>query len=1810
MSLFVTALRLKRFFALGLFLAFQSSLAVAAETNLPLAAEEITTPQQIYSLAQDRNGRAMEAVRSQINIADENGNTALCLAQQNKDKESYKMLLVFGASKDVECHDDTDPVCAIIVGEKLKVNGAGWLLGAAATAGAIYGITELIDDDDSCPSGYSKHYSNVASCGRTGAEGWVYEQHWKHKKCGKCTPKTYDTGCTTLWQSVNDCGEHPEGWNFEMSGYSGDEVCGICTPKVCPTLAETPTSVGSSTFYHTPGHCPVREYMSPENVVQVAYSGDKPCYRCDYKCDEVNGFAATNTCELNSLGKVAYECVRDAATQCYYRRGPKSCPVENSPQIVGSDPRFTAIEYCPPRRNMKVTSVTQSGWSGEYGCFSCHYECDGENGFTSETSCKTNTSGGEGYICQLDPTTQCYYRSKTATPDTPTAPEKPCPTVDTPQTKGAKINYDTPANCPFRKYMIAESVTPNGWSGENQCFNCNYQCDGENGFTSETTCKTNTSGKEGYVCQLDPSSQCYYRSRTVNPDSPDGGEKECPTDYSTEYQNANDCAKKGGQKEGWIFSSNGVSGEKICGKCDAKSCPTDSSTEYTAVDKCPVKSYKVAVAVNPVGYAGAKTCNKCVYYCDPNQRAFVSEEICETNAAGAVCEYIDGCYVVKDDCPEGYHTYIQNCNNKLHPEGWNRQQNGESNGLGCYKCVAKTCALPNVTDVSSCGASAANGWELIINGYAGDEECKICEAKTCPSSEEEGGCSAGTYEAATASGTSNYAGDTQCYTCNYICKNSYDSESACQAAASSTQYCKSETNNITCWYPVEYACPAGYTAGLKKEDCDTYKNGHYYEQTIVEPDDENSKGLDSSGNVADCYKCGFNCTGTHDGNDLVASKSELGYVYTGIWGDPTCYLKQLPGDGGYGQCVDRNGLIGSAYPQSYIDAEGCSKIQSGGATSADSWRKIELAGYYYAGEQCWLCASTPCSDQKIGTDTQCNMDGFTIGVEDTTITSGMSKCYTCNCDTANGYYSSAAEVTGCATTVTSLKNYNGKECFYCASAARALSARRDVINNQTLIINHADGDYYGNTTINAKATAPVTDETTGEVFGGNAEGSITLYNSASNANVSLQHSAGKNLYNATADGSGATEQVSAKGTLNLIMQSGAENTTAAAISSGADAYNAYAGNNASATGLIDITDTEAATNVIYGIQARRNAYNALADGENATAMGKININTATDVAAYGMYAGGNIYNQAAPNQTSIVNVTGSGKGSLYGLYSENGSVYNSGDVNVHASDGNAYGIYVNNGGGQIIDNSGNIIVASDTKTAYGIYVANGGEAGNGVTVVNSGLIDATGDANSRGIKIAANGANATVTNTGRIVVNGSLNNENTAIDLNGATLANSGQVEFLGRQNLDALKGRVAVEKGGKYKAEALSGDIHIAQSVVKEGFADVYQEKEAVQAENAGLNVISDSAMFKGSLSGNNQGSYDVVATRRNFNEFAPNESIANYLEENYKQQRLAELYNELKAAGTDEGLTQDILSSTGADFLVNLPQENLNALRNASEIIADSILTPTDDVNRITSGADAYFIDADGRRGVTGYETTAATAFMYGDKRLNNKNRLGLGLSFMQMNSSYDNGADRKENFISVFLPWLHNFTDKLRLASILNLGYGYGDYDRGADRDANITDFIYGLTNKLVYSINLADFAELEPALVLNAIGYYQDEMDEGNLVVKGGNHLSVEAGVGAYLKKELMNSKYGKLTARLGGMYYRELADPYHRMRAGFKGGAGTYSINDFANIYNRDRAVLSAMLDYEYKRIALYLRYHQLLQRNKASNIDAGIRYNF
>lgn len=1784
-----------------------------SELNNEIARTYHVTPERIYTWAKDKNTAAISHIRNIIDLTDENGNTALCLAQMDKDQESYRLLLEYGASKDVGCHDDDDPICAIIVGSKLKPHPAGLLLGAAAAAGAAYyGYDEFIKNEK-CPSGWSVGYPDVSACGKTGALGWLWDANGSAdgKTCGRCQEKTYDTGCSVKYQNVADCGAHAEdGWIYETSGYQGDLFCGICTPKQCP-VTDSPATRGSSTMYFTTGHCPKREYMKAENTTHAAWSGEKECFTCNYVCDETTGFALETSCQNNAAGQTGYLCAQDSSSLCWYRAGSIQCPVADSVTARGSSTMYFTSGHCPAREYMKVTTATQEGYSGEKGCYTCNYACDETMGFALEATCEKNKAGFAGYICQKDADTSCWHHAGTGGGDDDTS-KRACD-------QGYETTYQTAAECAA---ILGGRINPdswnyeqNGYSGEEKCGKCTaLPCtQGSTEYTSFDKCpavpNANTkgiiqvgySGNVGcfeclYTCvnsagAYDTYDECKAANATYQCDEISHGcyYKGTPapcTTGSTAYTNVAACGASGAT--GWTWEQGTEkSGELYCNICTKKTCTGSYTTEHQTVADCGSTGAQ-GWTITQSGMSGDDKCTICnKNSCTGTQPSTDANAACQSTFYATATRVPntgnfngnDQCYVCSYQCGASYFSSQSSC--LADNRGYACSQDSVSKCW--YKTTTQlTCPSGSSTAYSNKASCPEDSGATITgshaNGsYSGPNACYVCDyscasdaypslsscrdnyAWTCTKSDY-ANCyfrqsAASCYEGSTNSSASSCALKVGANVTGTTANGYYSGTSPCytcnyECIFKSSSDCAGTNNGYSCTYNSSSGCYVRISAK-------TCPSGTSTAPTCITDACVTSSIVETSDYAGDtsCKKCSYTC---NLGDSCVSSSvTGDGYNYTQV--TTGCYRKEIKA------CT-----TGST---DFTKAEDC--VTMGG--NADSW--VILCSGYSGETPCCACTNAVC---PTGSNTNCTGD-------------------------ESGSYA------------------GNKPCYLCTETAAVSSVNEPEV-----------------TSFQTPVNLELTDQNSIK------QTEYLIETTASNQHFAGQSAAEGDTVNLSAEGK-ETKVVGSVVNKIKLGETGTDNVVYAAKSQNS-AYNAKVSSAAETNAVIAIEDNGSG-NVIYGLHAKENAVNTSAQNlnEDSIVYSEISLKTATDKEAYGLYAGNNAENTAVDDKTlgtvtSKISLEGSGAGSLYGIYSEagratniaspritgivtvnqtgtgdayglyakDGDIINNGTVNVSTNQGTAYGLYLENGAGNTVENSGEISVTSQNGTAYGIYVKDGGTENNGVTVINSGTINATGNDDSRGIKIAENGINATISNTGKIIVNGSNDNQSLKIDLGGATLSNSGEITFISAQNLNALNGQNVLEKGGTYiSKEGLSGDLGVGVSVVQEGFKDTYVAENAVQSENVeDLKLSSQSAMFNTSLKQNQNGAYDVISERRGFENFTPNASIAAYLEENYRQNRLEELYGSLKTAATDETLSEDILNKTGADFLINLPQENINALRHAGETIVDSVIKDTDEQIRIVSGADYYFQDADGRKGATGYETSAATAYMFGDKRLNNKNRLGLGLAFMQLNSSYDNGADRKENFISVFLPWVHKFTDRLRLASVLSLGYGYGDYDRSNKREADINDYIYALNNKLVYSLNLADYAELEPALILNAVGYYQDDMDEGDLVVKGGNHLSVEAGLGLFVKKDFKSDKYGKLTTRLGGIYYHELADPYNKIRAGFKGGVGSYAINDFADIYSRDRAVLSAMLDYEYKKIALYAKYYRLLQKNKAQNFDLGLKYNF
>ena len=1755
-------------FGLGILALFCSISGTTAEAATRL------TPAHLYNWAKTGNITRLQQFKRYINLQDRNRNTALCLAQQAEDRDAYALLLKFGASTKVPCHDDNDPICAVIAGEKTKISPAGiLLLGAGAAAGAYF----LLDDDDGgddpvCPV----DYPSTSPC-RPSGNGFVTDQDSKSVNDITCYKCTYT--CAPGW-SAGTC---PAGkaCNTITSPVQCYQVtgCPIDYPFTDKGLCEadgytcTESASGSGCWKRTGSQtCPVdypdtkpclpsdKGYTTTQDSVQQGFN---TCYKCAYECapgwnagscpagltcdtitspvqcyqkkgcdTSAGNYDTQQACELANPG---YDCTQ-AANQCWVPGAASQCP-------AGYD---TAIQT-PADCGVGGTSgwkVEFNGTSGGKQCGKCMaLACD-----TGTTQCEP---AGTGFT--LTSKENGDYNGNT-----------PCLTC----TYACASNYYTSENaCTNNGAYQCSSVTGHGltcWLRGNA-----EQCEiGSTQYQSVADCGTKGSLGWSYT----------EHGMSGNLKCGECDKLQCNSGFSTSKQDVSDCGSQG--TNGWTIQidSTRYNGDEACGKCTAKTCQDGSTTA-----RCSAGTYTKVASETEHGAAGDSICYLCTYACNEST-AFAEQSTCQ--AGGYTCTQVEEngktCWLrgSASQCPSGYTAGLEDCSGKAHPEGWNYSSNGTSGGQVCGKCEAKTCtngASTSNTSVSSCGVGGSEGWNFSINGYAGDTACGLCTARTCDTgstditsaadcqttgvngwtinrvdyagntacnecvaktcpvgSSTSQTCNNGTYTTGSAQETGSFQGNTPCYECSYACNesNAFASQTNCTNGGYT---CTTTTENgKTCYIRSgSQSCPPEYNNGTTPCSGGT---GYTYSQETT------TVGSNT------CYKCTYSCA-----SGWTAGSCPSGKTCTNSISSPVaCYTgAQCPSDypftsqttcqeGGYtcvesaagSGCWKQNGSTGcpDGYSTAYQSVDNCGTSKANGWTFSSSGTS--------GGKVCGKCTAKSCSTGQI---TTCTSSSYaSVSTDETGAYSGDTRCFTCSytCNNTSGFASCPTGASSCGTDSVS-------ECKYVISC------------------NASEGYVLTNGTCACDSRFSYSSCPTG-------------------ANCSQCE--GKYGIDSCKDG---------------YIEDNGTCVADSAFNSKLTLTNQTA---------IDVTSATGESGEVYGLKNGADIKNTT-DSING-GVGRITISHFGTGTAYGMYgsSSGTVTNDAGAS----VAITSHNGGNAVGIYSNvGGTVINKGSVTISGNAENAYGIY---GEGQnAITNEGSIDV--EGQNAYGIYVKDG--QGTTVTNAETGTItvNSSPDGQAHGIFIDENSSDAVVNNFGTITVNGEVREGSSGITLNGAKLRNYSLMSFSGDADLNALGGKIYLEDGGIYEAESLKGDLAAGSSTVMGGNQDTYVQEGSLKTENADdLNLSSESALFKAEKKQNASGGYDVVLNRRNFNEFAQNASLGEYLEQNYKQGNLEGMYDDIKGADSDAGAALSIADKAGLNTLTNFADENFQVLRSLNRNMADTILKPSDEPYRVIAGYDNYNLETDNKSYLSGYDLSANSMYTFGDKRIDNKNRLGLGIGYTKISTSYDDGGDRDLNIVTVFMPWLHKFTDNLRLASVLSLGYGYGEYDRGSDRESDITDFFYGLTNELRYTVDLNGYAELEPALMLNALGYTEDGFDEGNgendLVTKKTHNLSVEAGIGLFLKKEVKTEKYGKFAFKVGGVYYHEFASPFDDIKARHSSGSGWYYIRDDANLYQRDRAVLEAALDYEYKDIALYAKYNRLIQKNDPQLFDLGVKYKF
>lgn len=718
----------------------------------------------------------------------------------------------------------------------------------------------------------------------------------------------------------------------------------------------------------------------------------------------------------------------------------------------------------------------------------------------------------------------------------------------------------------------------------------------------------------------------------------------------------------------------------------------------------------------------------------------------------------------------------------------------------------------------------------------------------------------------------------------------------------------------------------------------------------------------------------------------------------------------------------------------------------------------------------------------------------------------------------------------------------------------------------------AMGVYASASDITNSGSVNVTNNDTGTAYGIWSEaggghilsntGTITVNNATNNVNDSVGY--GLSIGGGELVNEGTVSVGSAESYLNAAY--GVSLTSASVVSNAVG-------------GTIDVYG-----NTAYGISASA--------GSDVTNNGSITV-VATN-GAYGISVmGGRVNNALDAN----ISVTSAGD-SVYGIWaSENSIVDNSGTITVNTDTGVAYGIYADNSS---VTNSGNVLVTASGEggTAYGIY------ATNGATVTNTGSITVNGTACTEG------DCSGAVTNGNFIVIDDT------------STFMNASLLSFEGAMDIDSFGGTTMLAKSGKFASnDVISADkLLVSADVVEGGFEDEYVEEGAFQAQKVDVNAVSNSAMFTASLQdGEEEGTQDLVMTRKSFDLLSSDTSIANFLANNYEQENNEELFNSLKRAPSLLAYSLEEANLLGYSLLPNFSRENMQVLRNLTDVFANELFeTENNTPVRKMVGYDYFTQNRDTKGTLTGYDNYANTMYFMYDRELEaSKARLGAGMSITQFYSSYDDDSSRKEIMLQVLMPAYYEMNNGIKLASVARVGYGDGDYKRKADGttfEGDLSEWIYGLSNAARYGMDWG-WVIFEPTVELNVLGYYQDGIDEdkgksGAISTDAENNLSVEAGIGFRMKKDIEEFYGNKLSFNLGAMYYHEFADPYHSLTASMEGMTGTYRITDYEGIYDRDRGVIKAGFEYGLSELTLYGNFYQFIEDENPFSINLGLKYNF
>ena len=482
-----------------------STISVVMIINInTVSAATRLTPYHLYLWAKNANVTRLEEFKRYINIKDyTTQNTALCIAQQHKDYSAYKLLLQFGASIRVPCHDNSDLQCRKIIKEFGGIDASLLVIGAAAAGGGALALS----------GGGGK-----ASGPGCNVSLYPLTECPEHGNCSVCEDKYKLDSCQEFWKKSAD---------------------NICVPDDCPT------------GQYLKGGCPNLSGTSLSEVPSSSMSGNEQCYICQYTCDVSSGFhqdqsSCMNTypgysCKKHENGcyimDIALPCPSGEALSCEEREGFKLTQTESG-NLSGPNKCYRCTyapipcpenQYtngkCPAVIGNKIEYIESGEMSGNDKCYTCAYSCNTAQGYyPSSSNCETSNPGK---FCSLNEASGCYkaggcdnsqgyydneeeFSSKY--PGYNPLFQNGCYTKGS--EKDCPNNQFTSGNCPEIEGQNSSQIATPNYSGDKRCYRCSYQCDTTQGYyDSQSQCTTIHIGN---TCAAVQPSGCYKVSGCDN----------------------------------------------------------------------------------------------------------------------------------------------------------------------------------------------------------------------------------------------------------------------------------------------------------------------------------------------------------------------------------------------------------------------------------------------------------------------------------------------------------------------------------------------------------------------------------------------------------------------------------------------------------------------------------------------------------------------------------------------------------------------------------------------------------------------------------------------------------------------------------------------------------------------------------------------------------------------------------------------------------------------------------------------------------------------------------------------------------------------------------------------------------------------------------------------------------------------------------------------------------------------------------------------------------------------------------------------